>query len=186
VASDPIRRGAARTATLVALPVAVAFVLISVFVVGGVGPSPQVAATGPVAMPTRELSDDVQVLCQLVIANLPAALAGHARRPVSAGAEQNAAYGDPPITVECGTAQPTITDPTDEVYPLSGVCWYPVVDSNHTVWTTIDRTVPVTVTVPGPSQGSAQSVAPLSDAIGTHIPLRDNVPAGCVQTPPTS
>lgn len=183
-APDPIRRRAAIIATLVAVPVALAVLLIGVFVIGG-GQSPAPVPTSPVTVAERDLSPEVAGLCQAVIADLPDTAAGQARRPVSAGSEQNAAYGDPPIIVECGTTQPAVGD-TDLVYPLSGVCWYSVTEADRTVWTTVDRTVPVTVTVPGPSEGAAQFVVPFSDAIGTNLPLRDTMPTGCSDPVPTA
>ncbi|HEY7226131.1 MAG TPA: DUF3515 family protein [Micromonosporaceae bacterium] len=197
MASDPVRRKAARTATIVAVPIALAVLAVSALAFGGFGSkAPPPEATGPVAMTTRGLTDDTVQLCQLVIANLPDSVAGHARRPVTAGSEQNAAYGDPPITVECGTPPPTVGT-TDEVFKfvsvgddgkLYGVCWYPAAGDGRTVWTSVDRTVPVTVTVPGSPDGSGQLVAPFSVAVGENIPLRDAgaIPTGCSQTPPTS
>ena len=176
VRRDPTRRSAALAATLIAVPVAVAVLLVSVFVYSADPP-----ATDPVTMTERDLAADVAGACEAVIADLPDSAAGHARRPVTAGAEQNAAYGDPPITVECGTSLPPVGE-TDLVYPLSGVCWYPVAGENRTLWTTVDRVIPVTVTVPGAPAGTAQSVAPFSEAVGTNLLLRDAFPTGCTDT----
>jgi hypothetical protein len=197
MATDPVRRGAARTATFVAVPVAVAVLGISALAFGGFGADePASQATGPVTMALRELPPDTAAQCQLLISELPTSVAGHAQRPVTAGVEQNAAYGDPPITLECGTAMPTLV-PTDEVFNLVatdadgktyGACWQPVAGDDRTVWTTVDRTVPVTVTVPGPRDGSAQSVLPFSPAIATSIPARDPdaIPTGCGAQPTPS
>lgn len=178
---DPVRRSAARTATLVAVPVAIAIVVISLLAYGRSAPPTPPAgpvATGPVDMATRTLTADAVPVCQAVVAHLPNTVAGLARRPVSDGPEQNAAYGDPPITVACGTAQPTF-EPTATVYPLSGVCWYAETQPGNTAWTTVDRTIPITVTVPGPSEGSAQSVIPFSAPVAANDPPRDAVPSGC-------
>lgn len=192
--SDPIRRGAARTATLVAVPIAAAVLLVSALVYGGFGgDTPEPAATGPVTMSARDLPPEAADACQLLVANLPATVGGRAQRPVTAGAEQNAAYGDPPLTVECGTAAPTV-GLTDEVVNLaapgagSGVCWHPIDGDNRTLWTTVDRRIPVTVTVPGPRDGAAQSVVPFSAAIAAKLLPRDDadIPTGCSATPPTS
>jgi hypothetical protein len=180
--ADAIRRSAARTATFVAVPVAIAVLLLSALAFNGFGSN--VPATGPVTMTARELPPHVAALCQAVVADLPESTAGHARRPVTAGAEQNAAYGDPPITVECGTTLPNV-GLTDEVFNIAppgsegGVCWYPAAGDNATVWTTVDRTVPVTITVPGPPDAAAQPIAPLSAAVGGNIPVRDAFPSGC-------
>jgi hypothetical protein len=182
---DPIRRRAAIIATLVAVPIALTVLLVSVFVFGGPGPEPEPAATGPVTMTERDLSPEAFGLCQAVISDLPDTTAGQARRPVTAGSEQNAAYGDPPILVECGTELPAVGD-TDLVFPISGVCWYSVTEADRTVWTTVDRTVAVTVTVPGPPDGAAQVVAPFSTAIGTNLPLREVAPTGCSGPVPTA
>lgn len=182
--SDPIRRRAAITATVIAVPVALGVLLISAFAFGGLG-TPEPTATGPVTMAERDLSPEDTGLCQAVISDLPDTAAGHARRPVTAGAEQNAAYGDPPITVECGTSMPTVGD-TDLLYRLSDVCWYAVPGEDRTLWTTVDRTVAVTVTVPGPADGAGQSVMPFSDAIATNLPLRETYPTGCSGPVPTA
>jgi hypothetical protein len=182
MANDPIRRSAARIATLVAVPVAVAVALISLLWYGGFGRSepapPAPAATGPVTMDAPSLAADTAPVCQQVVAHLPDTIGTHARRPVTAGPEQNAAYGDPPITLACGTPMPSV-QPTDDVFTLSGVCWHAVPGNNTVAWTTVDRVVPVTVTVPGSSDGSAQSVVPFSPAVSGSNPRRNSVPSGC-------
>ncbi len=182
MATDPVQRSAARIATLVAVPLALAVLGASAWIFW-----PKPPASGPVTMTARDLSPDAVVLCQGVIADLPDSVGDHARRPVTAGSEQNAAYGDPPITLECGTSLPTIPD-TAPVYGVGGVCWYPVTRDAMTVWTTVDRTVPVTVTVPDESApaGAAQTVMPLANDIGTTIPVLDDVPSGCVNAAPPS
>jgi hypothetical protein len=193
VTPDPVRRAAARTATFVAIPLALVVLLLSAFVFGGFGSDPP--ATGPVTMTQRELAPDVAGLCQAVIADLPETAAGHARRPVTAGAEQNAAYGDPPITLECGTPQPEV-GATDFLFTMVAngeddqryeVCWHRSDGEDRTLWTTVNRAVPVTVTVPGPPDGSFLSVSPFSASVGANLPMReaDQVPTGCTENPPT-
>jgi hypothetical protein len=192
--TDPIRRGAARAATLVAVPLAAVVLLVSVLVYGGFGSDePAPAATDPVTMAQRDLTPETLAACQQLVAKLPTTLGTRNQRPVTAGEEQNAAYGDPPVTLECGTDMPTV-GATDEVVNLaapgadSGVCWHPIDGDNRTVWTTVDRQIPVTVTVPGPPDGAAQSVVPFSQAIGENLPPRGapEIPSGCSATPPTS
>jgi hypothetical protein len=185
VATDPIRRSAALTATLAAVPVAVAVLLVSAVAFGALGgghPAPQ--ATGPVTMAARTIADDAVAPCRQVIAHLPESVPGHARRPVTTGAEQNAAYGEPPITVQCGTSLPPVGN-IDEVYNLNGVCWFPVPGDGSTAWTTVDRAVPVTVTVPGAAEGSGQFVQPFSNPVLGNDALRDanQIPTGCSAEP---
>jgi uncharacterized protein DUF3515 len=192
--SDPLQRGAARTATLVAVPLAIVVFAVSALTFGNFGrDEPAPAATGPVSMTTRDLPPEVEAACRLLVSKLPETVAGSAQRPVTAGPEQNAAYGDPPIMLECGTPPPTV-GPTDEVINLAppeatgGICWHAIDGDNRTVWTTVDRQVPVTVTVPGPREGSAQSVVPFARAIGESLPPldTDEIPTGCSVQPTTS
>jgi hypothetical protein len=177
---DPVTRRAARTATFIAVPVALLVVGISILMYGS-SPEPQPpnpSASGPVAMSAPVLAAEVVPVCQTVVAHLPDSVSGLARRAVSDGPEQNAAYGEPPLTLACGTTQPTVPA-TADVFPLSGVCWYAEPGTGGTHWTTVDRAVPVTVWVPGAAEGSAQSVVGFSAAVAAGDPPRDAVPSGC-------
>jgi hypothetical protein len=183
--ADPVRRDAARVATLVALPVAVLVALLSLWALGGLeraenvptGPTtvPPASPGAAVPLPARSLRPETAEVCRALVAALPDAIPGRARRPVSAGAEQNAAYGEPPVTLACGTP-PASYPPTAELDILSGVCWYAQPGPTGTLWTTVDRMVPVTVTVPGPLAGSAQSVIPFSRAIAGGDPRTPAAP----------
>jgi hypothetical protein len=187
--ADPAHRSAARLATLIALPAALLVAFLSAWALGGlerarnVPTDPTVAAstapaTGPVPVPARGLAPDVAAVCRRVVAGLPATIAPGARRPVSGDVEYSAAYGDPPVVLRCGTAMPSV--PSTAVLPgLNGVCWYAVAVGGSTEWTTVDRTVPVTVVVPGPADGSAQSVIAFSNPIARADPPRPDPPSGC-------
>jgi hypothetical protein len=182
VSADPVRRQAARAATIVAIPVALAVVGISVWTYGRAGatatPSALPQATAPVTMAAPALTDQTATVCRAVVAALPDSIRDAKRRPVTAGAEQNAAYGDPAITLSCGGVAASLP-PTTEVYPLGGVCWSAATGPNSTVWTTVDRTVVQTVTVPGTGDGSGQSVVPFGKPIADSVPRLDTAPTGC-------
>src|SRR5689334_22530815 len=113
-----LARSAARTAALIALPIALAIGALSLWwfgAFGSVAPTPSTPgaqASGPVTMAERPLSDDAAAVCRTVIAHLPDSIREANRRPVTAGAEQNAAYGDPAITVACGAPAAKVA-PTD-------------------------------------------------------------------------
>ena len=176
---------AARIATLVAVPVALVVGLLSLWRFGAFDSaapaptgSPDPTSTGPVAMSAPALSEPVAAVCRTVVANLPDAIRDLRRRPVTAGAEQNAAYGDPAITFACGGPAASAA-PTADVFPFSGVCWIAQSTPAGTIWSTVDRTVPVTVTVPGPPDGSGQSVVPLSPAVARNDPRISKPPTGC-------
>lgn len=188
--TDPVARSAARLAALIAVPVAL-LAGIGVFALlnndpggsSGADPSPSPsptapAATGPVQMPARELTERQQVVCRALLSQLPADLDGPAQRPVTAGPEQNAAYGDPPITVACGVP-PVEVPPTAFLPGLSGVCWYAEEGPDATVWTTLDREVPVRVTVPAAYDAPAQQVVPISDTVLETVRSVPDAPSGC-------
>lgn len=144
---------------------------------GGTG-RPSAGATGPVDVTAPALSGRAEVVCRALLSRLPGALRDRARRPVTAGAEQNAAYGDPPITVACGA--PVASFPaTDLVYVLDRVCWHAATTTGGTVWTTVDREVPVRVTVPGGYPEPGQWVIEFSGPLIEAVPSAGKAPAGC-------
>jgi hypothetical protein len=168
-------------ATVIALPVA----LLTGVVVYNLGmpdpsspPTPSAAATGPVTLSAAPLSDRSAAVCQALVAQLPSVVREKQRRPVSTGLKQNAAYGDPALTLQCGV--PAASYPaTDDVYLLDNVCWHSRVDGETTVWTTVDREVPVRVTVPGQAAGSSQWTIVFSRAVAASVPSLKETPSGC-------
>ncbi|GAA3518520.1 DUF3515 domain-containing protein [Actinocatenispora rupis] len=183
--ADEVSRSAAKTATLVALPITLLAGVLAFWLLGGFGggakpkasPSPTPQPSTTVAVPPRTLAEPATTVCRGFIAQLPGTVRGKIRRPVSAGPEQNAAYGQPPVTVACGVPAPKVA-PTATVYALSGVCYLPTKTSAGTVWTTVDRQVPVAVTVPGDS-GSGQWAAEFSDTIANSVKSLAKAPSGC-------
>jgi Protein of unknown function (DUF3515) len=188
VSIDPDRRAAARIATLVAVPVALLAVGVGALAIHDLATASQSPASqspvspfvpsAAVSMAAPKLPFAVAQVCRAVIARLPTTVGNIQRRPVSGGPEQNAAYGAPPITLACGASVPLVT-PTETVFPLSGVCWVARPVPAGTEWTTVDRQVPVTVTVPGQGAGSAQSVIPFSAALAEADPSLAKPPTGC-------
>lgn len=181
--ADPISRSAARLAVIIAMPLALlaglgAFALLSGFSDGPAAQSPTTSATA-VAMEARPLTQREETVCQALLSQLPGTLHELPQRPVTAGPEQNAAYGEPSITVACGV--PAVEyEPTDTVWSLSGVCWYAREEPDRTVWTTLDRQVPVRVTVPVAYDAPGQRVTGLSPTIVETIPSVDGIPTGCL------
>jgi hypothetical protein len=173
---------AARAATLVALPIAVLVGLVSFWLLGGFGGAPHVKprpqSTAPVAMTAPPLDEQRASACRNLVTHLPDALRDRPRRPVTAGTGQNAAYGDPAITMACGA--PAVTPPAGaDVYMLSGVCWYAQPDGTGSAWTTVDRDLPVRVAVPGSYHAPGQWVIEFSSPVAATLPLAANPPPGC-------
>lgn len=168
----------ARTATLVAVPVALLAGVLAFWALGGfgsrggqAGPSapPRSQSSAPVSIAAPTLRAEQALACRALVAKLPVTLNDLARRPVTAGAEQNAAYGDPAVTVACG-APAVPPDVTDQPLEMNGVCWFPERRPGVTVWTTMDRQVPVAVTVPLAYDPPAKWVIDFSSPVLATIP----------------
>ncbi|MEV4478824.1 DUF3515 family protein [Micromonospora coxensis] len=174
-------------ATLVAVPVTVAVAGITFARLApdtpAAAPSPtattaRAQATTPVEMAAPALAARPTVVCRALMSQLPDSVRELKQRPVTAGPEQNAAYGDPALTVACGGAEPTV-DATADVWTVNKVCWYAEQKSDATVLTTVDRETAVTVTVPLSYEQPLQWVTPISDTIVASVPSGGAVPAGC-------
>jgi hypothetical protein len=176
----------ARLATLIALPVALLAGVLAFWWLGGFksghpapAPPPAPAASGPVAVEAPSLDPQTAAVCREVVAHLPAALGDLPRRPVTAGAAQSAAYGDPPITLSCGGAPAPSLAPTAQVFPLSGACWTVQEQPDATVWTSLYRAVPVRVRVPGAYPQPGQKVIAFSGAVRAGDPGLPDRPGDC-------
>ncbi|WP_089015688.1 DUF3515 family protein [Micromonospora inositola] len=184
---DRTTRRAALVAALVALPVTVA---VAGFTFAKLAPEEPAAApapsataarpqsTAPVELPAPTLAERPATVCRALVSQLPDQVRDLAQRPVTAGPEQNAAYGDPALTVACG-GTPPIVAPTDEVWSVNKVCWHAVQEADATVLTTVDREAPVRVRVPRQYEQPLQWVSPISDAIVSAVPSAKSAPAGC-------
>jgi hypothetical protein len=196
---DPATRSAALWATVIAVPVAVlvGFLIFSQVIKTADRAAPTPAATTPAAVPSApvpmaapKLSARAAEVCLAVTSQLPTTLRDLPARKVTAGPEQNAAYGEPPITVACGGARPAMCPsvtatagcvPLDtELLNMNSVCWYANEQTGQTAFTTMDREVPVTVTVPTSYQQGAQWANEFSDAVvETDKSITKGVPSGC-------
>lgn len=195
---DRTARTAALWATVVAVPVAVLVGVLSFRLVtreGAAEPAPPASAPAvvpdtPVPMAAPRLSARATEVCLAVTSQLPAEVRGRTARKVTAGPEQNAAYGEPPLTVACGVTQPrmceTVAGGTDcvpldtELLLMNRVCWYPEQTPEAAVFTTMDREIAVQVTVPVSYRQPAQWANEFSDiVVRTDRSKTEGVPSGC-------
>jgi hypothetical protein len=139
-------------------------------------PRPQ--STTPVAMDAPKLSERAATVCRALVSQLPTSVRDLHPRPVTAGSEQNAAYGDPAVTVSCGVPKASYR-PTDQVYQLNRVCWHQVDRPDASEWTTLDREVPVRVTVPKFYPAPGQWTTAFSTTVTATVRSLPEVPAGC-------
>jgi len=198
---DRTTRTAALWATAIALPVAVLVgVLIFTRVIHPAQPAATPSATAgtaaavpttPVRLAAPALSPRAKEVCLAVTSQLPDTLRTLPARKVSAGPEQNAAYGEPPVTVQCGVTQPAMCPtlnagpgcvPLDtELLNMNGVCWYAEQGADAAAFTTMDREIAVRVTVPSSHQQAAQWANEFSDVlVETDRSKTAGVPSGCV------
>jgi hypothetical protein len=196
---DPATRGAALWATAIAVPVAI---LAGLLIFWQIAPrdepaaAPQASAPAsmpatPVQMEAPKLAASTAQVCLAVTSQLPTTLRGLPARKVSAGPEQNAAWGQPPVTLACGVAQPTMCERVDGGHPgcvpldavmfkMNGVCWWGQDGPATDVFTTMDRAVAVRVSVPGSFEQTAQWANEFSDpVVRTVKSVTTGVPTGC-------
>ena len=200
-APDRTTRSAALWATAFAVPVAVLAGLLMFWRLvpqGETAAPPSPSATAPVAVPATpvqmaapRLAAHAAQVCLAVTSQLPTEVRDLPARKVSAGPEQNAAYGEPPITVACGVPQPTMCEkitgghagcvPLDaDLLVMNGVCWYGVDGPATKLFTTMDREVAVQVAVPASYDQPGQWANEFSDAVVKAVKSKAaNVPTGC-------
>jgi hypothetical protein len=196
---DNTTRIAAIWATAVAVPVVLLVGAVAFFLVK---PAPETdpapAASGLAAVPSTAvevaaptLTGRAAQVCLAVTSQLPDRIRNLPARKVSAGPEQNAAYGEPAITVACGVPQPkmcaTVDDTSGTCVPLvadvllmNRVCWHYAEAAGQTTFTTMDREVPVRVVVPTAYDKRAQWANEFSDiVVETDKSITEGVPSGC-------
>jgi hypothetical protein len=136
---------------------------------------PRVMPTAPVAVPAPALDERATVVCRALLSQLPDRVQDMPRREVTAGHEQNAAYGDPALTVACGGSTAPSLGPDETVWTLGGVCWHQAGET----WTTVDREVPVRVTVPASYETPGQWVIAFAKTLIATVPSAKTIPTGC-------
>ncbi|MEU7849156.1 DUF3515 family protein [Micromonospora parva] len=184
---DRTMRGAALLATAIALPITL---LVAVLAFNKLSPDTPAAAptpsattarvqsTAPVEMAAPALAARPATVCRALLSQLPASIRDLTQRPVTAGPEQNAAYGDPALTVACGGTEPTFPS-TDEVWTVNGVCWHLAEQADDAVLSTVDRETLITVRVPGAYEQPLQWLPAISSTIVASVPSGGAIPSGC-------
>jgi uncharacterized protein DUF3515 len=200
-APDPTTRRAALWATAVAVPVTLVAGLLIFWQLapeGGTAAPPAASATAapvvpaePVRMAAPKLDPRTAQVCLAVTAQLPGQVRTLPARRVSAGPEQNAAWGEPPLTVACGVPMPAMCERADGGAPgcvpldakmmvMDGVCWWAADGPATDVFTTMDREVAVRVSVPAAYEQSAQWANEFSGTVVRTVKSKTTgVPTGC-------
>jgi hypothetical protein len=107
--------------------------------------------------------------CALVLEQLPVQLDGMAPRRLNE--VQEVAWGDPAVVLRCGVARPAalVANSTAQIPLIDGLSWLIDDGTKAIVYTLVDRSVYVDVTLPAGADPTA--VMPvLSDAIAKALP----------------
>ncbi len=137
------------------------------------------ACSNSVAVDPPAPSDaSVETACAALHAALPSQLGGGDQRATDPGSPLTAAWGDPAITLRCGTGRPPQLQPTSELIAIGGpdgsatVDWLPVELTNGYRFVTDGRLAYVEVDVP-------KAYAPeVNVLVALSIPVSSTIPAG--------
>jgi hypothetical protein len=162
------QRRNALIASAIAVPVTI--VLAFAFTAGGSGGSKK-TATGSLpavvfsAPPTPD--EATQVACQKVFEKVPVQLEGLNPRKVDVDSSFVTAWGDPAITLRCGVSKPAVFGTADaaQLVDVDGVIWQPDPGTKSVVFTTVDRSVYIEVTVPNAQTQPLTDLAPAISAL---------------------
>ncbi len=146
---------------------------------GGGGSTTSSAAAGPVTVSAPKANPAAAADCEKVVEKLPVTLQGLKPRTVHGSSPDVdttyvVAWGNPPIVLSCGVPRPGSLSPgsSDDVFDVGQggktVQWLPVQTKTATVFTTIDRSVYISVEVP--KKTSTQPLPVLAAAIASALP----------------
>jgi Protein of unknown function (DUF3515) len=175
---NSVRGRAALIATAVAIPVAVllAFALNSAALrarhADASGPPASAAPTTPartslppLAVPVPPARESAAAPCRALVAELPSAVRDLAGRPVRPATPTVRAWGEPAVVLRCGVPRPAGYSLTAKnLFGINGVTWYVQQLKDRAVFTAVDRSVYVEVSVP--ARYDSAPVAALSTVVG--------------------
>jgi hypothetical protein len=132
---------------------------LGLILVAGCSPGP-----APVAVPSP--GPEVAAACDPLVKALPDKVLDAERRKTEPVSPLTAAYGDPPIEVTCGVAQPAgMAEAQSQCFEVNGVGWFAKEVENGVIFTTIGRQVYFEVAVPSKYAPEANALTDVSDAV---------------------
>ena len=125
-------------------------------------------SAGPVELaPGPVEGADVDRACAALLDALPDAVdPGVERREVEPDSDRTAAWGDPPVTLQCGVEPPERLEPP---FVVDGVEFTTRDVGDATRWTTYGRTVHAAFEVPDDYSG-AEIIVEVAEAVGRSLP----------------
>jgi hypothetical protein len=103
-----------------------------------------------------------EAACVKVFAKLPVQLGQLAPRKTETDSPFVAAWGNPAVVLRCGVAKPAVlnTPAAAQLFDVNSVIWQPDPRRDQTVYTTVDRSVYLEVTVPAAADQPLPLLAP--------------------------
>jgi hypothetical protein len=131
----------------------------------------------PLTVPVPPVTPAADAACPAFMTDLPIDLAGQESRRVRSDTPYAYAWGDPPIVLRCGVDRPAGFVAGAGLIQLNEVQWF-VDDSDpdRTVWTAVDRSVYVELTVP--TGIDSEPAILLSPLITAALPAQEPQPGG--------
>jgi hypothetical protein len=128
-------------------------------------------------VPVPPVTPAADAACPAFMTDLPIDLAGQESRRVRSDTPYAYAWGDPPIVLRCGVDRPAGFVAGAGLIQLNEVQWF-VDDSDpdRTVWTAVDRSVYVELTVP--TGIDSEPAILLSPLITAALPAQEPQPGG--------
>lgn len=114
--------------------------------------------------PTAEGTD---VDCRALIADAPALVADLPQRRVE-DARIGAAWGDPAVVLRCGVDEPEAFEPTSRCEVVGDIDWFSEDTADGYLFTTVGRSVNVSVEVPAVHDPPADVLVDLADTVARH------------------
>ena len=123
----------------------------------------------PLVLPTpAPTTEAAETACRTLLAALPREIdPGVARRVLEGTPARLAAWGEPPVVLECGVAAGS---PTDPPVTVNGVEWTVRDTGDGFLWSTVGRTVNVSVAIPGAYDNGVELVNPLAALVEQSLP----------------
>ncbi len=138
-------------------------VLLPLLLAAGCTTSTPAPSTAPLTVPVASADAATARACRALTAALPDEVdPGVERREVLSDRTRTAAWGDPPVTLECGVPDP---DRPEEPIFINGVAWSVRDIGAGFRWTTKDRAVNVAVEIPSAYENGAEIVLPISTVV---------------------
>ena len=135
---------------------------------GRSSPAPSSSVLPAVTVPAPPKPDAAtQAACVKVFAKLPVQLGQLPPRRTQADSSFVAAWGDPAVVVRCGVAEPAVfgTAEAAQLVEVNTVLWQPDPQRDRTVYTAVDRSVYIDVTVPAGANQPLPLLAPAVSAL---------------------